>query len=339
MSTQESEVPENESVRLVGESGAYKGNEYYVKKDVYIIGRAPDCDLVINENTVSGKHSRISKVGDHFTIQDMGSTNGTFVNDVKIDKKELRTNDRIKFDVFEFKYINPAEVARTVMTEAPDFSKAKQTMVRQQQVEPTQVIQEPQAPPAPPPPPQQPQARASEAAAVSSASFEKEGSLFVGLVVGLIVAFIFSYGGMFLSSLIATNFNIGDIANTFRAVVAIMPLLHTHVHWMSTAWPVSDIVVAVVLPLSLLLGGIITQSIGRKNRFGTAILFSILYAIIAFVAMFAVMNFNLETLKSNMLLFCDLGITDPLFNMIAGLGYIFGVMFVISFIGTLLGRK
>lgn len=47
---------------------------------VWVIGSAADCDLVVSRPTVSGHHCRLVKIGDQFFLDDLNSTNGTFVN-------------------------------------------------------------------------------------------------------------------------------------------------------------------------------------------------------------------------------------------------------------------
>lgn len=59
------------------------------------IGRKLDNDEVIDNPAVSGHHARIIKEDDAFFIEDLGSTNGTFVNDVKIQKQKLKNGDRV----------------------------------------------------------------------------------------------------------------------------------------------------------------------------------------------------------------------------------------------------
>ena len=349
MATDDTQKPHRTGPRLVGTSGAYRGNEYYIEGDEFTIGRAGDSDMVLDENTISGKHAVIRKVGDTYEIMDMKSTNGTYVNGVKIDTKPLRTEDSIKFDVFEFKYVNPAEVSRTVVAQAPDFE-AKKTMVRGQEA-----IQEPQ-PQAPPQPQEPPQPVAQPAAHVEQgrpqpriqpASYERGGSMFGGLILGLIVAYLLSYGGTFLALLVsaatsgAMSMFFENIVNVLKTVLGTVPTMHTHVTWMNTAWDVGAVITIIALPLALLLGGLLTQTIARSNRFATALVFSIFYVLIAVVAQFAVLEFNFDVLKMmNMAGGGNaLGITDPLINLIAVYGYFFGVTFVISFIGTLMGRR
>jgi pSer/pThr/pTyr-binding forkhead associated (FHA) protein len=67
-----------------------------------IIGRNPDCDLVLQSGTVSGKHARLSLKDSVALLEDLGSTNGTFVNDQRIERAELKNGDRVRFDVVEF---------------------------------------------------------------------------------------------------------------------------------------------------------------------------------------------------------------------------------------------
>jgi pSer/pThr/pTyr-binding forkhead associated (FHA) protein len=77
-------------------SGKYQGGEFPLVADKEIvIGRSSDLDMVLVEDMVSRKHAKISTVGDQIIIQDLGSTNGTFVNGEKIKKARLKEGDRV----------------------------------------------------------------------------------------------------------------------------------------------------------------------------------------------------------------------------------------------------
>src|SRR5262249_20547600 len=60
-----------------------------------VIGRSSDLDMVLVEDMVSRKHAKISTQGGQIVIQDLASTNGTFVNGEKVKKMRLKEGDRI----------------------------------------------------------------------------------------------------------------------------------------------------------------------------------------------------------------------------------------------------
>src|SRR5579862_9654772 len=77
-------------------SGKYQGGEFPVAADKQIlIGRSSDLDMVLVEDMVSRKHARIAMQGDQIWIEDLGSTNGTFVNGEKIKRARLKEGDRV----------------------------------------------------------------------------------------------------------------------------------------------------------------------------------------------------------------------------------------------------
>ena len=66
--------------RLVMRSGPSIGQIYPLEKSEMVIGRDLGNDIVISDSEVSRRHSRIFKQGNNYVIEDLGSTNGTFVN-------------------------------------------------------------------------------------------------------------------------------------------------------------------------------------------------------------------------------------------------------------------
>src|SRR5213075_3320836 len=77
-------------------SGKYQGGEFPLRPNrEIIIGRSSELDMVLVEDMVSRKHAKITTDDKAVTIQDLGSTNGTFVNGEKVRKVELKDGDRI----------------------------------------------------------------------------------------------------------------------------------------------------------------------------------------------------------------------------------------------------
>jgi pSer/pThr/pTyr-binding forkhead associated (FHA) protein len=77
-------------------SGKYQGGEFPLRPNREItIGRSSDLDMVLVEDMVSRKHAKITTDDRSVSIQDLGSTNGTFVNGEKIRVVRLKEGDRI----------------------------------------------------------------------------------------------------------------------------------------------------------------------------------------------------------------------------------------------------
>jgi pSer/pThr/pTyr-binding forkhead associated (FHA) protein len=99
------------------------GEALTITRDV-VVGRNEACDVVLQAGTVSGKHARLLVQDGRPAVEDLNSTNGTFVNGERIGKlTALKNGDRLKFDVVEFDVVMPpgdrTEV-RAAAVPAPD---------------------------------------------------------------------------------------------------------------------------------------------------------------------------------------------------------------------------
>ena len=60
------------------------------------VGRAPRADFVVDAALVSRLHCRLTATDDNLEVVDLSSTNGTFVNDKRVDKAQLMAGDRLR---------------------------------------------------------------------------------------------------------------------------------------------------------------------------------------------------------------------------------------------------
>ena len=77
------------------------------------IGRKPGCEIVLDNLAVSGEHANVFTIGEDSFIQDLNSTNGTFVNNKRVVKHHLRNGDSISIGQYSLLYLRdsarPAE--------------------------------------------------------------------------------------------------------------------------------------------------------------------------------------------------------------------------------------
>jgi pSer/pThr/pTyr-binding forkhead associated (FHA) protein len=78
--------------RLVGRTGAVAGRDYQLSTDMRL-GAAKDNDIRLAVEGVSRRHARIVREGDGFWLEDVGATNGTFLNGFRIQREKLRHLD------------------------------------------------------------------------------------------------------------------------------------------------------------------------------------------------------------------------------------------------------
>ncbi|TDD89448.1 FHA domain-containing protein [Saccharopolyspora karakumensis] len=83
------------STRLVVDRGAHEGAEFVISAPLTVIGRHRDCDIVIDDVTVSRYHAELEIENGRFFLYDGGSLNGTYVNRRPVERIELFDADEI----------------------------------------------------------------------------------------------------------------------------------------------------------------------------------------------------------------------------------------------------
>lgn len=88
---------------------SYNGDvvkDYELNKEILTIGRKPENDIHIDNLAVSGHHAKILTILNDSFIEDIGSTNGTFINGNKVVKHALQNGESIVIGQYELKYDN-----------------------------------------------------------------------------------------------------------------------------------------------------------------------------------------------------------------------------------------
>src|SRR5580658_2005079 len=91
---------------FVALTGEQKGEDFRIREGQNTIGSAPDADIVIHDSAISGKHASLRYKDEKFTITDLDSTNGTFLNDRSdpIAREELKDNDVVRIGEVSLKF-------------------------------------------------------------------------------------------------------------------------------------------------------------------------------------------------------------------------------------------
>ncbi len=104
------------SLRIL--SGELENQEIELTPDPMTVGRSSSCDIKIGDAGVSSKHAKIWCEDGEYFLMDMGSTNGTFVNDKDVDRQQLADGDTITFGMTKAQYIGEKPKARANPTRA-----------------------------------------------------------------------------------------------------------------------------------------------------------------------------------------------------------------------------
>jgi hypothetical protein len=90
---------------VVRSGGGRSGEQFPLERTQTTIGRTPDCDIFLDDVTVSRRHAIVAKGDAAFTLEDLGSLNGTFLNRHRIEKSELESGDEVQIGKYRLIFL------------------------------------------------------------------------------------------------------------------------------------------------------------------------------------------------------------------------------------------
>ena len=114
------------TTRLILQEGPLPGDEFALSHEKVVIGRGPKVDFVINHGTVSGRHAFINCQRDVYSIEDLRSTNGTFLNGKRVSGTEiLNPGDEIRLGHSIFLIFEAPRVDETMVEQKLNLRQAQ----------------------------------------------------------------------------------------------------------------------------------------------------------------------------------------------------------------------
>jgi ribosomal protein L40E len=85
--------------------GPNAGSRFLLDSDLTLVGRHPDSDIFLDDVTVSRRHAEFYRQGGRFTVRDVGSLNGTYVNRERIEQASLNQGDEVQVGKFRLVFL------------------------------------------------------------------------------------------------------------------------------------------------------------------------------------------------------------------------------------------
>lgn len=104
-------------------------SEFELGKERITIGRKPHSDIPIDNLAISGEHAAITTFHNSVFVEDLGSTNGTLVNNQPITKHALHHGDEIEIGKYRLKYVNVQEFGSKIEAHEKGAQEFEKTMI------------------------------------------------------------------------------------------------------------------------------------------------------------------------------------------------------------------
>lgn len=91
---------------LVVKRGPNAGSKFFLDTDTTTVGRHPESEIFLDDITVSRRHAEIRRSPAGFSLGDIGSLNGTYVNRERVEDSELHSGDEIQIGKFKLVFLS-----------------------------------------------------------------------------------------------------------------------------------------------------------------------------------------------------------------------------------------
>jgi len=90
---------------VIRSGGGRVGETFPIQGERMSIGRRPESEIFLDDVTVSRRHALFDRAGDTFTVSDVGSLNGTYVNRQRVDSHRLEDGDELQIGKYKLSYL------------------------------------------------------------------------------------------------------------------------------------------------------------------------------------------------------------------------------------------
>jgi pSer/pThr/pTyr-binding forkhead associated (FHA) protein len=91
---------------VVRSGGGRAGEHFLLEAEAITVGRSPDCDIFLDDVTVSRRHALLKRDDRQFLIEDQGSLNGTFLNRRRIESAPLEDGDELQIGKYKLTFLS-----------------------------------------------------------------------------------------------------------------------------------------------------------------------------------------------------------------------------------------
>jgi hypothetical protein len=308
-----------DAARLEGKSEPYIGTQFLIDREDYSIGRAHENALTLNHKTISAQHAVIKKTEYGYNLIDQNSTNGTFVNDRKINSIYLKNGDTVRFDTITFEFQDPSypryrdpEVVKNAGDSQPKAEKQRSKK---------------SAP-----------ADATLRSKPIRNGYEVQGHSWLGLPLALTAAWLIIIVAMFTAG--SHQFGTAGALEDLISYTWHLPLMHTHFYFevaTESALRAGAIIGLGVL-LAVFIGTVLMRVMTRYTASYAAFLFSLLHGLVLLFLSLLAVRFDFTVLERETLRITNLAV-DGTTAVILVYIYAFFVIWVISLVTAALFRR